>query len=61
MFIDKISYLSLGESREGRAIIKKGLEEGSDFGMWNSWAGTEQVSGMESRITEDKGKDKHKA
>lgn len=43
MFIGKIGYLSLGESREGKGIIKKGLEEGSDFGMWNSWAGTEEA------------------
>lgn len=43
MFIGKISYLSLGESGEGKGIIKKGLEERSDFGMWNSWAGTEKA------------------
>lgn len=42
MFIGKISYLSLGESGEGKGI-KKGLEEGSDFGMWNSWAETEKA------------------
>lgn len=44
MFTGNISQLSLGESREGKAIIKKkNMEKGSDFGMWNSWAGTEKA------------------